>query len=74
MIADIFYPTFILAITVLSCFIQKKLFGGFAPTPSTSCRPGPGVTAPPRPPAAIVFGFAKNRCTHIFSALSPCGT
>ena len=48
MIADIFYPIFTLTITVLACFIrEKKLFEVFAPTPSTSCRRGPGVTAPP---------------------------
>ena len=74
MIAGIFYPTFILTITILACFIwKKKLFGGFAPTPSPKHCPGsPGVlTAPPKLPAAIAFGLAKNWCTHIFSVLSP---
>ena len=68
MIADIFYPTFTLTITILACFIRKKakLFRGFAPTGSPRHRPGP-----PRPLTSIVFGFAKNRCAHIFSVLSP---
>ena len=69
MIADIFYLIFTLMITVLVCFIQKKLFGGF--TPMTSPWTPWGLTVPPRPPAAIVFGFTKNRWAHIFSALSP---
>ena len=68
MIADIFYPILTLTITVLACFIrEKKLFEGFAPTPSISCRRGPGLQLPL---AAIVFGFAKNQCAHIFSVLS----
>ena len=29
------------------------------------------IAAPHRPPTSIVFGFAKNPCTHIFSVLSP---
>ena len=67
MIVDIFYPIFTLTIIVLACFIRKKkLFGGFAPTPSPRHRAGPPgwLTTPPRPPAAIVFGFTKNRCAH----------
>ena len=73
MIADIFYPIFTLMITVLSCFIWKKLFGGFAPMSSPGDHPGPpgGLKAHPRPPAATVFGFAENRYAHIFSVLSP---
>ena len=79
MIADIFYPIFTLTITVSACFIRKKtktktkLFGGLAPTPSPRHRPGPSgrCTAPERPPAAIIFGFAKNRGTHLFSVLFP---
>ena len=74
MIADIFYPIFTLTITVLVCFIRKKiikLFGASCP------RPHQGITLDllgglqplPRPPVAIVFGFSKNRCTHIFSVL-----
>ena len=57
MIADIFYPRFTLTITILACFSQKKatLFGGIAPMPSPRHYPGH-----PRPPVAIVFGFAKN--------------
>ena len=73
MIADIFYPTFTLTITVLVCFIQKKnFFVGFAPIPSTGHHLGHSgeLTAPPRPPASILFGFSKNQCTHIFSVLS----
>ena len=42
MIADIFYPIFILTITILACFMRKKkLFRGFAPTPSPGHYPGP---------------------------------
>ena len=70
MIADIFYSILILTVTALGYFIRKnkKLFGGFAPTPSTNCRPRPpvGLQLPPSPPASIVFGFAKNRYAHIF--------
>ena len=75
MITDIFYPIFNLTITILACYTRKKakLFGRFAPTRSPRYHPGPtgGLTAPPRPPASIVFGFAKNQCTQIFSVLSP---
>ena len=52
MITDIFYPLLTLTIINLACFIRKKkLFGGFAPTPSSRHHPGyPGwLTAPPRP-------------------------
>ena len=64
MIADIFYPIF----TLITCFIKKKLFGGFALMPLPGHYPGPpvGLTAPPRPPVVIIFGFAKNRCDPIF--------
>ena len=76
MIADIFYPILTLKITVLAYFIRKKetkLFVGFSPTPSTGHHPGHSgeLTAPPRPPVAILFGFSKNRCAHIFFVLSP---
>ena len=57
MIADIFYPIFTLTITVLACFIQKEI-GGY---------PHQGISLDR--PAAIVFGFAKNRCVDIFSVL-----
>ena len=59
MIADIFYPIFTLMITILACFIQKKKL---APTKASPWTP---------PPAAIIFGFAKNQHGHIFSVLSP---
>ena len=47
------------------------MFGGFIPTSSPGHHPGPpgGLTTAPRPPAAIVFDFAKNQCAHIFSVL-----
>ena len=66
-----FYPIFTLTFTVLACFIRKinKLFRDFAPTLSPGHYSGP--LGPPRTPAAIIFGFAKNQCTHIFSVLSP---
>ena len=75
MIADIFYPIFTLTITILACSTRKKvkLFRGFSPTRSPRHHPRPpggGIQLPPRAPASIGFGFAKNRCTHIFSALS----
>ena len=71
MIADIFYPIFTLTITISVCFIptKKKLFGGFF-TRLSLWIPW-GLTAPPAPPAAIAFGFAKNQCAHIFSVLPP---
>ena len=63
MTADIFYPIFTLTITVLACFIQKnKPVWAFALTPLPEHHPGPlgRLTAPPRPPTAIVFDFAKT--------------
>ena len=70
--ADIFYPIFTLAITILACFVQKQLFGGLAPMPSPRHCPRPpgGLTAPTGPPATIVCDFAKYQCTHIFYVLS----
>ena len=59
-----------------SLFLTKnsKILGGFALDPLG------GSQHLPRPPADILhafgtflFCFAKNRCTHIFSALSPVG-
>ena len=82
MIADIFCPIFTITITILACFTRKKkgkLFRGFAPTRSPRHHPGlhgggegGGAYSSPRTPSfSIVFGFSKNRCTHIFSVLSP---
>ena len=73
MIAGIFYPIFTVYQRVLYEKKKTKLFGGFAPTLSPGHHPGPPgeLIAPPRHPAAIVFDFAKNRCPHIFSVLSP---
>ena len=76
MIAYIFYPIFTLTITILVCFIQKKhIVWGFVSTPSPRHHlrpPGRGRLKPlPRPPVAIIFGFSKNRRTHIFSVLFP---
>ena len=67
MIADIFYPIFTLTITVLAYFNVW----GFRTDIFTKAFPwGPeGLTATSRPPAAIVFGLAKNRCAHIFPVL-----
>ena len=75
MIADIFYPISTLTITVLAYFIRKKKCLGALHSrlhQGTTLDPL-GLTAPPRPPAAIVFGFVRNRCAHIFSVLSPDG-
>ena len=74
MITDTLYPIFTLTITVLACFIQKnknKKKCGASPPPGYLLGPPKGLTATPRSPAAIVFGFAKNRCAYIFSVLSP---
>ena len=57
MIADIFYPILTLTITALACFIQKK-------KKHLGALPPPGHLLDPL--AAIVFGFAKNQCAHIF--------
>ena len=63
MVADIFYPIFILKITVLVCFLQKKL--GTSPQPGhLPERPG-GLTAPPIPQAAKKKNKKKNDA-HIF--------
>ena len=62
MIADIFYPIFTVMITVLVCFIQKKNIWGLcthAFTRALHWTPG-GLQLPPKPPAIIVFSFAKN--------------
>ena len=64
MVADIFYPILTLKITVLACFIQKKI-GASPPTEHHPGLPG-GLTALPIPPAT-----KKKRCAHIFSGLSP---
>ena len=63
MVADIFYPIFILKITVLVCFLQKKL--GTSPQPGhLPERPG-GLTAPPIPHAEKKKKKKKNDA-HIF--------
>ena len=69
MIADILYPILTLTITVLNYFNVW----GFHTDIFTKALPwGPGgLTATPIPPAAIIFGLVKNRCTHIFPLLSP---
>ena len=81
MIADIFYPIFTPTITVLICFVRKKnkkqnclsaLYLRLQEGITLDTLWGGGrLTAPPRPPAAIIFGFSKNRYFHIFSVLSP---
>ena len=55
------------------CMFYTKKSVCFAPTPlpRNHRRPPSAFTAPTRPQAGIVFGFDKNRCTHIFSILSP---
>ena len=73
MIVDIFYPIFTLMIPILECLLRKKqnclvvlypcLHQGIALGPM-------GPYSYPRPPAAIIFGFAENLCAHIFSVLS----
>ena len=69
MVADIFYPIFILKITVLVCFLQKKL--GTSPQPGhLPERPG-GLTAPPIPQAAKKKNKKKTMRTY-FSWIIPC--
>ena len=66
MVADIFYPIFILKITVLVCFLQKKL--GTSPQPGhLPERPG-GLTAPPIPQAAKKKKQKKNDAPIFFLA------
>ena len=64
MLPDIFYLMFILKITVLVCLQKKsKIVWEFCTQAFHKLLPWTltGVTAPlPRPPTAIVFGFAKN--------------
>ena len=78
MMADIFYHIFTLANLVLACVIRnKKLnYSGISHShlhQGIALDPPGGLTAPPTPrvPAAIVFGFTKNRCAHSFSVFSP---
>ena len=76
MIAEIFYPIFTLSIIILVFYTKKKkkLFRGSHPRLhqgiTLDLMVG-GLTAPPRTAVAIVFGFSKNPCAHIFSVLSP---
>ena len=72
MIADIFYPISTVTITVLAYFSRKKIVQGLCTHAFTRTSPWAlwELTALPIPPAVIVFGFAKNRCAHIFSVLS----
>ena len=58
MVADIFYPIFNLKITVLVCFIQKKL--GTSPQSGHLPEPPGGLTAPPIPQAAKKKNKKKN--------------
>ena len=74
MIADIFCPIIHPKDHRFSVFYIRKIFlGGFRTDIFTKASPwGPGGhSATPRPPVAIVFDLAKNRCVHVFSALSP---
>ena len=81
MIADIFYPIFTLTITILACFIRKKrkIVQGICTHTFTKASPwtpwrgegGGAYSSPWTPSFSIIFGFSKNRCTHIFSVSSP---
>ena len=68
MIANIFYSIFTLTITVLACFMREKLFGFLHPRlhQGIALNPLGGLQLLPD-----IFGLAKNRCAHIFFALSP---
>ena len=68
MIADKFHPIFIL--TILTCFIQKNCSGALRPHLHQGMDPWELIASTTQP-AAIVFGFVKNRCAHIFSVLLP---
>ena len=62
-ISPIFYPIFTLTITVIACFTRKKK--------KQNCS---GVSQPHlHQGIALDHRFAKNRCVHIFSLLSPAG-
>ena len=50
MVTDIFYPILTLKVTVLACFMKKKI--GALPLPGNLPGPPGGLTAPPIPPAA----------------------
>ena len=79
----IFYYIFTLGNDVFLRFSPKKFenFGGLRPLnphQGFTLDPLGGLIAPPRPPADVLrafgsflFCFAKNRCAHIFSVLSP---
>ena len=75
MIADIFYPIFILTITILACFIQRKKNCLSALHP----RLQQGITLdtlgslqiPPPDPSCNLIWLLQNWCAHIFSVLSP---
>ena len=73
MIADIFYPISTLKITILAySILEKKFSGALNPLLNQGITQGPpGAYISPRPPSVIVFDFAKNLYTHIFSALFP---
>ena len=50
MVTDIIYPILTLKVTVLACFMKKKI--GALPLPGNLPGPPGGLTAPPIPPAA----------------------
>ena len=78
MIADIFYPIFILTTTILVCFIRKKnCLGGFAPTSSPRYCPGsPGgrgaYSSPPPDPSCNCFWLCQKPMQPYFFCIIPC--
>ena len=64
MIADNFYPIFTLVITVLACFIQKKL-GALPPPAYLLGLPG-GLTAPTDPQLQSFLALPKTNESIFF--------
>ena len=73
MIADIFYPIFTLKITVLACFIQKKLncLGLLHPRIHQGIALDP--LDPPDPQLQLFLALPKTDVPIFFSVLSPDG-
>ena len=67
MVADIFYPIFTLKITILACYVQKRILGSLPPPEHHLWPPG-GLTAPPILPA----GKNKQTMCPYFFWIIPC--
>ena len=65
MVADIFYPILTLKITVLACFIQKKI-GGLAPNRASPWTPWWSYSSPHTP------SYKKKTMRPYFFWIIPC--